>query len=116
MNGQNISPGGHEIAVEIGGLPIRLRSQDPEFRSLIESRYGRFLCPTTNPAVELDVDAVRSGTNICLQEELRIRHQDDVWRLEAGDFRAEWDPQTGRGRLVQSADNPYAIDSVLRIL
>jgi hypothetical protein len=34
---------------------------------------------------------------------------------QRGDFRAQWDPRAGRGRIRQSA-NPYSIDSVLRIV
>ena len=37
------------------------------------------------------------------------------WRLERGDFRAEWDPAARQGRIRQSA-NPYSIDTVLRIV
>ena len=35
--------------------------------------------------------------------------------MERGDFRAEWEPSTGKGRIRQSA-NPYSIDAVLRIV
>jgi ABC-type molybdenum transport system ATPase subunit/photorepair protein PhrA len=35
--------------------------------------------------------------------------------MERGDFRAEWDPETRRGWVRQTA-NPYSIDGVLRIL
>ena len=35
--------------------------------------------------------------------------------MERGDFRARWDPRTGRGSVRQNA-NPYSLDSVLRIL
>jgi len=38
-----------------------------------------------------------------------------VWRLERGDFRAEWDSRSRRGWVRQSP-NPYSIDSVLRIV
>jgi hypothetical protein len=41
--------------------------------------------------------------------------RDGTWRLGRGDFRAQWDPGARRGRIRQSA-NPYAIDSVLRIV
>ena len=44
---------------------------------------------------------------------MKLRHGN--WRLRRGDFRAEWDPAAGRGRIRQSA-NPYSIDSVLRIV
>jgi hypothetical protein len=35
--------------------------------------------------------------------------------LERGDFRAEWNPSTSRGRIFQTL-NPYSLDSVLRIV
>jgi hypothetical protein len=38
-----------------------------------------------------------------------------TWWLRRGDFRAQWNPYAGRGRIRQSA-NPYSIDSVLRIV
>jgi hypothetical protein len=41
--------------------------------------------------------------------------QDGQWLLQRGDFRAQWDSRSGRGRVRQSR-NPYAIDSVLRIV
>jgi hypothetical protein len=41
--------------------------------------------------------------------------RDGTWRLRRGDFRAQWNPDAGRGCILQSA-NPYSIDSVLRIV
>jgi hypothetical protein len=38
-----------------------------------------------------------------------------LWKLTRGDFYAEWDPSSRRGRIHQSA-NPYSIDAVLRIV
>ena len=35
--------------------------------------------------------------------------------MERGDFRAEWNPSTARGRIQQTI-NPYSLDSVLRIV
>ena len=37
------------------------------------------------------------------------------WLMERGDFRAEWNPSTARGRIQQTI-NPYSLDSVLRIV
>jgi hypothetical protein len=37
------------------------------------------------------------------------------WLMRRGDFRAEWNPTTGRGTVRQPAQ-PYAIDSVIRII
>jgi hypothetical protein len=38
-----------------------------------------------------------------------------LWTFRRGDFRAEWNPETGNGKIVQSA-NPYSADAVLRIV
>jgi hypothetical protein len=40
--------------------------------------------------------------------------EDGEWRLERGDFRARWSPETREG-LIRQTPNPYSIDSVLRI-
>jgi hypothetical protein len=116
MNGLNPSSAGHEVAVEIGGTPILLRSREAEFRALIERRYASFLGSATNPALELDIDAFRPGNEALARDDVRVWQQDEVWRLEGGDFRGEWNARAGRGRIVQAPDNPYAIDSVLRIV
>jgi hypothetical protein len=48
-------------------------------------------------------------------DDVRVFRSGSRWRLERGDFRAEWDPASRQGRIRQSA-NPYSIDSVLRIV
>jgi hypothetical protein len=48
-------------------------------------------------------------------EDVQVRLQGSQWLLQRGDFRAEWEPKAGHGRIRQSR-NPYAIDSVLRIV
>jgi hypothetical protein len=47
--------------------------------------------------------------------EVRVWKQDGDWQLKRGDFQAEWNPERRHGRVRQTA-NPYAIDSVLRIV
>jgi len=58
---------------------------------------------------------VRPERGLSTLEELRVWSEKGLWRLERGDFRAEWNPREGRGKILQSL-SPYAIDSVLRIL
>lgn len=104
-----------EVAVEIGGMPILLRTQDADFRALVEKRYAGFVRHAIRPSFAFDVDVVRPERAVSNDEELRVWIEDDIWRLERGDFSAEWDPRVGRGRILQAV-SPYAIDSVLRIV
>jgi hypothetical protein len=104
-----------EVAVEIGGMPILLRTQDRDFRALVEKRYAGFVRAAIRPSFAFDVDVVRPERALSSDEELRVWLEDSIWRLERGDFRAQWDPRSGRGRILQ-AGSPYALDSVLRIV
>lgn len=105
----------NEIAVEIGGLPILLRTQDSSFRELLARRYAGFVGSSAPPRFEFDVDLVPPSAEMESEEDAHVAMQDGQWRLRRGDFRAQWDPRAGRGRIRQSA-NPYSIDSVLRIV
>ncbi|MGA7217452.1 MAG: hypothetical protein WBX38_04020, partial [Candidatus Sulfotelmatobacter sp.] len=49
------------------------------------------------------------------QTDLRVSQKSGRWKIERGDFLAEWEPESRRGRIRQTA-NPYSIDAVLRIL
>ncbi len=105
----------HEIAVEIGGMPILLRTRDSSFFELLASRYAGFVSASSHPRFEFDVDLVPPSAEMESEEDAHVEMQDGEWRLRRGDFRAQWDPGAGRGRIRQSA-NPYSIDSVLRIV
>jgi hypothetical protein len=105
----------YEIAVEIGGLPILLRTRDSSFRELLADRYAGFVGATSPPRFEFDVDLVAPSDELGADEDAQVVMREGQWRLRRGDFRAEWDPHAGRGRIRQSA-NPYSIDSVLRIV
>jgi hypothetical protein len=105
----------HEIAIEIGGLPILLRTQDSVFRELLATRYAGFVGATSRPRFEFDVDLITPTPDIASDEDVSVSIQDGEWQLRRGDFRARWDANAGRGRIRQSA-NPYSIDSVLRIV
>jgi hypothetical protein len=107
--------GSQSVSVEIGGMPILLRTDDAAFRALLEKRYEGFVREAGEPAFALDVNVIRPERALSTQEELRVWSENGLWRLERGDFRAEWDPRRGRGKILQSL-SPYAIDSVLRIV
>jgi hypothetical protein len=101
-----------ECVVEIGGIPIAFRTDDQPFYDLLRQRYSGFL-KSSQPELELDFDLISPGPGS--DEDVRVSRHGAQWLLERGDFQALWNPLTGRGRVRQSP-NPYALDSVLRIL
>lgn len=113
------------VSIEIGGMAIALRTDDPGFRRLLEGRYAGFIKPTPHPHFEFDIDLfdpdlrdidrIELSALMQADEDVQVRVQDGEWFLQRGDFRARWDARGGRGRIRQSR-NPYAIDSVLRIV
>jgi hypothetical protein len=104
------------VAVEIGGMAIVLRTQDLAFRQLLENRYAGFV-KSSNPHAQFDfdIDLIEPCETSHAEEDVRVRVQDGEWFLQRGDFRARWNSRAGRGHIRQSR-NPYAIDSVLRIV
>lgn len=99
--------------VEIGGIPIALRTRDEEFSQILAQRYAGFLS-FSEPAFEIELDLDFFGTPP-LPGDLRVCHQDGEWLLERSDFQARCNLRTGRG-VVRQGPNPYSIDTVLRIL
>jgi hypothetical protein len=104
----------HEVVIEIGGIAIALQTTDAEFVSLLQGRYGDYVKPGVKPEFVFSVDVVSPDT-FDPDADAEVWMQDGEWRLQRGDFRAEWNPETRRGRVRQSV-NPYSIDSVLRIV
>jgi len=102
----------NEVVVEIGGLPIQLLTSDAGFRRMIQERYAGFLNPAAVPACRFEVQ-LTSDLRVTDQD-VRVFKMGSTWRLERGDFLAEWDLRRREGWIRQSA-NPYSIDSVLRI-
>jgi hypothetical protein len=101
-----------ECVVEIGNIAIALRTDDQSFLDLLRQRYAGFLS-SSQPELALDLDLDTPGP--VSDDDVRVRREGKDWLLERGDFQARWDPLTGRGRVRQNP-NPYALDSVLRIL
>ena len=104
-----------ETVVTIGGLPVLLRSQDQGIHSFLSDKYADFIA--TNPAsppyeltVEVDPEDYQPPKELC------IEWSEGQWLFERHDFRANWSPSTGRGRVRQLGTAPHALDSVLRIL
>ncbi|MFY9682333.1 MAG: hypothetical protein WA416_03890 [Candidatus Sulfotelmatobacter sp.] len=101
------------LSIEIGGMPIALRTDDPSLRQLIEDRYTGFVGTLQNSDLEFDVDLCELSD--FPDDELEVKLEAGEWSLRRGDFRARWNPDTGHGHIRQSC-SPYAIDCVLRIV
>jgi hypothetical protein len=98
--------------VEIGAIPIALSTSDDSFLDLLRRRYDGFLS-SSRPEFELEFDL--SATYTVSDADVQVCRDGDEWLMQRGDFRARWDPRTGRGTVRQDA-NPYSLDTVLRIL
>jgi hypothetical protein len=103
------------LIIEIGGMPISVRTDSPAFAAMLEDRYGAFVSPPSGaPLFTLDIDLIPPGP-VSDAEDVSVRLESNRWILERGDFHAEWDP-TRREGWVRQSPNPYSIDGVLRIL
>jgi hypothetical protein len=103
------------IVIEIGGMAIALHTQDSAFRRMLENRYAGFIKPSANPQFQFDINLIEPSETSQADEDVQVRIEAGEWFLQRGDFRARWDAKLGRGHIQQSR-NPYAIDSVLRIV
>lgn len=103
------------VVIEIGGMPILLCCHDEPFRKMLEDRYSGFVRVARIPRFKFQVTLQEPSGEPETDDEVRVEVKDGNWHLQRGDFRADWNPHSGRGSIIQSA-NPYAIDSVLRIV
>lgn len=113
----------YETVIEIGGMAVSVRTGSAEFRGVLEERYAGFVMSASRSArpgaaglqkpfvLEIELLAEGEGGDADVQ----VRREGTRWVMTRGDFRAEWEPECRRGWVRQTA-NPYAIDSVLRIV
>ena len=102
------------VVVEIGGLPIRLRCDSPTFVRQIEKRYAGYLSSSNSARFDFEIELAPPGTKSG-DEDVSVTWDSGHWLMQRGDFRAEWNPSTARGRIQQTI-NPYSLDCVLRIV
>ncbi len=103
------------VSIEIGGMPIALRTNDPSFRWLIENRYEGFLGTAPSSHLEFDIDLYEPSETASADDDLEVKLEHGEWLLKRGDFRARWNPRSNYGHIRQAC-SPYAIDCVLRIV
>jgi hypothetical protein len=105
---------GGDIVIEIGGVPVRVRSDDAAFLQMLENRYTGFVSRREFAEFEFDMDLTPPGA-IGADDDVVVRQRSGRWSLKRGDFHAEWDSTSKIGSIRQSP-NPYAIDAILRIV
>jgi hypothetical protein len=108
----------HDVIVEIGAMPVLVRTSSPEFLQVLENRYGGFMNPAADPSFEFDVDVVPPSKLPGADDadvDLSVQFEHNRWILERGDFHAELDPALRRGQ-IQLAASPYAIDAAFRVV
>jgi hypothetical protein len=103
------------LTIQIGGAAIALHSDNPAFRALLQSRYAGFVASSICPDLEFDVELFDADSLVSADDDVHVTRENDTWDLRRGDFHATWNTQSARGHVRQS-NNPYAIDSVLRIV
>ena len=104
----------HELVIEIGNIPVRVRSANLAFLRMLENRYVGFVGGARRADFEFEV-YIAPPDGVGADDDLSVLRRSGRWSLARGDFRAEWDPASNQGSIRQSA-NPYSIDSVLRIV
>jgi hypothetical protein len=108
-----VAGGQFRATIEIGGIPILLRTDDDDFRGLIEQRYAGFVNNSAEPACRLEIHLQPPARRP--PEDVHVSRSGPVWRIQRGDFRAEFDARSRSGWVSQSP-NPYSLDAVLRII
>ncbi len=100
--------------IGIGGVTVGVRTSDAAFLHLLEDRYTGFTTDARSPDYEFEI-LLSPPPEVAPDADVHVWREGGLWKLTRGDFYAEWDPSSRRGRIRQSA-NPYSIDAVLRIV
>jgi hypothetical protein len=102
-----------DVVIEIGGIPIALETNDAGFVTILKGRYGDYMRLGGKSDFKFRVELIEPDS-FNPDDDAVVWLEDGEWRLERGDFRARWSPETREG-LIRQTPNPYSIDSVLRI-
>src|SRR5438874_4551365 len=87
------------VTIEIGGMPIRLRTDSPSFfQSLMERSRGFVTSPSGSPLFEFEIELVPPG-RFAVEESVRVPLDGGGCVFQRTDVQAELDPRRGRGRL-----------------
>src|SRR6266516_4593914 len=79
------------VVIEIGGIPVRLKTTDAGFLRLLQNRYSGYVSSSGWPEIEFDVDLASPATSDP-DADVRVTNRQGRWTLTRGDFHAEWEP------------------------
>jgi hypothetical protein len=103
----------HSVVIEVGELSVNLQTIDSHYCEELRNHYRSFVSEKNRAEFYFDVELTESGINDP-DDDVRVIRRSTVWSLERGDFSAQWNIASSRGRIRQCA-NLYSIDSALRI-
>lgn len=104
-----------DLLLEIGGIPVRLRTDDGGLRQALRERYEKYLTATAS-AEPIDMRLSRAVERFPEWETPRASCTKGLWQFGRTDFRAEWSPDTGSGWIRHVTAAPHTIDAFLRML
>lgn len=99
--------------IGIGGIHVRLHTDSQAYLDVIGERFAGFVEAVEEPDYQFDVTLVEPGNGA--GERVLVSRNGELWRVQRGDFLAEWDPRTRRGWIRQVL-SPFSLDSVIRIV
>ncbi|HKV23585.1 MAG TPA: hypothetical protein VJN93_03245 [Candidatus Acidoferrum sp.] len=102
------------VVIDIGGLPIRLCSEDASFLEMLQERYSGFLTSNGRAHLQFNVELQPPDAMIG-HGDVTVLREPERWSIGRGDFEAQWSPRMARGVLRQSV-NPYSLNTALRII
>ena len=85
----------YSVTLDIGGIPVSLRTTDQDFRRLLEDRYAGFVNVSAEPKYQFDVE-IAPPRAVALDEDVRVTREGGGWQVERGDFQAGWDTASSR--------------------
>src|ERR1019366_9110541 len=78
----------HEIVVEIGTMPILVRTESAEFAEIVQNRYTGYVNPRAKPVFEFDVEIVPPQLASDEDEDVSGRREAGRWMMQREDFKA----------------------------
>lgn len=104
----------YAVDVGVGGIHVRFLTDSTEFVAMMHERFAGFIGEVAEPHYTFDVQ-LRAPFPMGSDEDVHVSRRGHYWRVQRGDFLAEWDPGSRRG-WIRQVQSPYSLDSVLRIV